>query len=97
MGAYSASKAAVVSMTKTLALELAPKKITVNSIGPGPVATKLLYDSTPLEVVESVAKACPSGRLGEPNDIAPVVEFLASEEARWVTGEVIGINGGGWA
>ncbi len=90
---YSASKAAVIGMTKGLALELAPSGITVNAIAPGVIKTDMLdcYDE---ETLSELAQQTPVGRLGTPADIAAVIAFLASEEAGFVTGQVIGANGG---
>lgn len=90
---YSASKAAVIGMTKGLALELAPSGITVNAIAPGVIKTDMLdcYDE---ETLAELARETPVGRLGTPADIAAVIAFLASGEASFVTGQVIGANGG---
>ncbi len=90
---YSASKAAVIGFTKALALELAPSGVTVNAVAPGVIRTDMLdcYDE---ETLASLAEETPVGRLGTPADIAAVVSFLASEEASFVTGQVIGANGG---
>ncbi len=90
---YSASKAAVIGMTKGLALELAPSGITVNAVAPGVIKTDMLgcYDE---ETLCELADETPVGRLGTPEDVAAVVAFLASEEAGFVTGQVIGANGG---
>lgn len=90
---YSASKAAVIGLTKGLALELAPSGITVNAVAPGVIKTDMLdcYDA---ETLTELAEETPVGRLGTPADIAAVIAFLASEEAGFVTGQVIGANGG---
>ena len=90
---YSASKAAVIGMTKGLALELAPSGVTVNAVAPGVIKTDMLgcYDD---ETLEELAEQTPLGRLGTPEDVASVIAFLASEEAGFVTGQVIGANGG---
>lgn len=90
---YSASKAAVIGMTKGLALELAPSGITVNAIAPGVIKTDMLgcYDD---ETLDELAMQTPVGRLGTPEDVAAVIAFLASEDAGFVTGQVIGANGG---
>lgn len=90
---YSASKAAVIGLTKGLALELAPSGITVNAIAPGVIQTDMLdcYDD---ETLAALADETPVGRLGTPADIAAVIAFLASEDAGFVTGQVIGANGG---
>ena len=90
---YSASKAAVIGLTRGLALELAPSGITVNAVAPGVIKTDMLgcYDE---ETLAELAEQTPLGRLGTPEDIAAVIAFLASEEAGFVTGQVIGANGG---
>lgn len=90
---YSASKAAVIGLTKGLALELAPSGVTVNAVAPGVIKTDMLgcYDD---ETLEELAEQTPLGRLGTPEDVASVIAFLASEEAGFVTGQVIGANGG---
>ena len=90
---YSASKAAVIGLTRGLALELAPSGVTVNAIAPGVIKTDMLgcYDE---ETLVELAEQTPVGRLGTPEDIAAVIAFLASEEASFVTGQVIGANGG---
>ena len=92
---YSATKAAVDSFTRTLAAELGPKKILVNSILPGPVETEGTqamgnFDAFAAEFVPRT----PLGRIGQPRDIANVVSFLASDEAGWITGQVIPVAGG---
>lgn len=90
---YSATKAAVIGLTKGLALELAPSGVTVNAVAPGVIKTDMLgcYDE---ETLAELAAETPVGRLGTPADIAAVIAFLASEEAGFVTGQVIGANGG---
>ena len=90
---YSASKAAVIGLTRGLALELAPSGITVNAVAPGVIKTDMLgcYDE---ETLAALADETPVGRLGTPEDVAAVIAFLASEEAGFVTGQVIGANGG---
>lgn len=93
-GVYAASKAAVEAMGQVLAKELRGRTITVNSIAPGPTATKLFLDGKPAEVVERLAKAAPLERLGTPEDIAGVVAFLAGPDGAWVNGQVLRANGG---
>jgi 3-oxoacyl-[acyl-carrier protein] reductase len=91
--AYAASKGAVNSMTLILARELRGKDITVNAVAPGPTATALFLDGKPQEVIDRLAAAAPLERLGEPDDIAEVVAFLAGP-ARWVNGQILYTNGG---
>jgi 3-oxoacyl-[acyl-carrier protein] reductase len=91
--AYAASKAAVEAMTLVLARELRGRDITVNSVAPGPTATPLFLDGKDEQTVAALANANPMQRLGEPDDIAEVVAFLAGP-ARWVNGQVLFANGG---
>ena len=104
VAAYNAAKAGVISLTKTLALELAPYGVMVNAVSPGPVYTDfnrkvMAQRSESLgiseeEMVERVRKAVPLGRWGEPVDIARAVSFLCSPAASWITGEVLRVSGG---
>jgi len=92
---YSATKAAVDSVTRTLAAELGPKKILVNSVLPGPVETDgALSLSNWDEFSARLVQQTPLGRIGKPADIAKVVSFLASDDAGWITGQVIPVAGG---
>lgn len=93
-GVYAATKAGVEAMTHILAKELGPKRITVNAIAPGPVATKLFLDDKSEEQVAQVSKMIPLGRLGEPEDIAAAVAFLCGPDGHWINGQVIRANGG---
>jgi 3-oxoacyl-[acyl-carrier protein] reductase len=92
-GAYVASKAAVEGMTLILARELRGKDITVNAVAPGPTATPLFLDGKDEATVARLAAAVPLERLGQPEDIAEAVSFLAGP-ARWVNGQVLFDNGG---
>jgi 3-oxoacyl-[acyl-carrier protein] reductase len=87
---YSASKAGIIGATKALAVELASRAITVNCIAPGLIRTGMI-DGAP---VEEALKSVPMGRVGEPREIAGLVEFLMSEDAAYITRQVIGVNGG---
>lgn len=91
---YVATKAAVEAMTHTLAKELGARGVTVNAVAPGPVATELFFAGRSEEFVKQLIAAIPLGRLGEPDDIARVVSFLASPESGWINGQVIKANGG---
>ncbi|MGX7420512.1 SDR family oxidoreductase [Carnobacterium gallinarum] len=92
-GAYVASKAAVESMTLILARELRGKDITVNAVAPGPTATPLFLDGKTEEAIQQLAQATPLERLGQPEDSAEIVAFLAGP-ARWINGQVLFTNGG---
>ncbi|MCL3862113.1 SDR family oxidoreductase [Actinotalea sp. K2] len=92
-GAYVASKAAVEAITLILARELRGQDITVNAVAPGPTATALFLDGKDETAIANLAKAVPLERLGQPDDIAETVAFLAGP-ARWVNGQVIFANGG---
>ncbi|MEB2290580.1 SDR family oxidoreductase [Priestia megaterium] len=90
--AYVATKGAVSTFTKSVAIELAPLKITVNAVDPGPTNTGWMSS----ELKEELRPKFPMGRLGEPRDAAKLVIFLASEEAEWITGQIIHSDGGFW-
>lgn len=98
MAAYVSSKAAVIGLTKSLALEFGPKGITVNTIPPGFIDTPMLRASEAKGrlggAVEEHEQRTPVRRIGRPEDIAAVTAFLVTEEASYVTGQVIGVNGG---
>lgn len=91
--AYVASKSAVEGMTLILARELRGKDITVNTVAPGPTATPLFLDGKDDAAIAGLAKAAPLERLGQPEDIAETVAFLAGP-ARWVNGQTVFVNGG---
>jgi 3-oxoacyl-[acyl-carrier protein] reductase len=93
-GIYAATKAGVEAMTSVLAKELRGRHITVNAIAPGPTATKLFLDGKPKDVVEHLAKLAPLERLGEPEDIAAAVAFLAGPDGGWINGQTLRANGG---
>jgi 2-hydroxycyclohexanecarboxyl-CoA dehydrogenase len=92
MSHYAASKGGVIGLTKALAMEFADKGITVNHVPPGFVDTPLVREG-PIDV-DAVAKMMPMKRAGHPNDIAHAVAYLASEEAGYVTGQTLSVNGG---
>lgn len=90
---YSAAKAGVIGLTKTAARELAPKGVTANAICPGFIETEMTR-AMPPDAWERIAGRIPMGRVGTPADVGNVVAFLASDEAAYVTGEVINVGGG---
>ena len=92
--AYSASKAGVVGLTKGLAKELAKSNITVNAIAPGAIATDMIYKEYTEEDIKEIENEIPMGRLGTPIEIANLALYLASDNARYITGQVISPNGG---
>ena len=104
VAAYNVAKAGIISLTRTLALELAAYGIRVNALCPGPVYTEFnrrnmaqrckSLDITEEEMVERIRGAIPLGRWGEPFDIARAVVFLCSADASWITGEVLAVSGG---
>ena len=87
---YSAAKAAIIGATKALAQEVAPRKVTVNAVAPGFIATDMTKDLNEADL----KKMIPVGRFGKPEEVASLVSFLASAESSYITGEVISINGG---
>ena len=87
---YSAAKAGLIGAAKALAVELASREITVNCVAPGPIATDML-DNAPLE---EMLKLIPMQRVGTPDEVAAMVGFLMSDEAAYITRQVIGVNGG---
>lgn len=91
--AYSASKAALIGLTKALAKELGPSGIRVNCIAPGVIDTPMLSGFSSQDKA-ALAEASPLGRLGTPGDVAPLARFLCSDEASFITGQIIGVDGG---
>jgi acetoacetyl-CoA reductase len=90
---YAAAKSGLFGLTKSLALETARNGISVNAVAPGFIRTDMV-SSLPDAVLERIIPQVPAGRLGEPDEVARVVEFLADPESGYITGEVYGINGG---
>lgn len=90
---YAASKAGVIGMTKSLARELASRKVNVNAVAPGMIGTDMTAVMSD-KAKETMTSAIPMGEMGKPEDIANVVAFLAGEESRYITGQVICVDGG---
>jgi len=90
---YAASKAAVIGFTKTVAREYASRQVTVNAVAPGFIDTAMTQ-GLPGDVKETLQKQIPLGRLGLPSDVAAAVRFLVSDEAGYITGQVVHVNGG---
>lgn len=93
-GPYAASKAAVESLVRAMSKELAGRRIRVNGVAPGPVDTDLFNAGKTEEMKQRMAAFAPLNRIGRPEEIANVVRFLASDEASWVTGQIVQPNGG---
>lgn len=91
---YSSTKAAIVGFTRALSKNLAEKKIRVNAVAPGPIWTPLIPSTFSKEKVESFGKDVPLGRPGQPAEVAPCYVFLASDDASYMTGQVLHPNGG---
>jgi NAD(P)-dependent dehydrogenase (short-subunit alcohol dehydrogenase family) len=92
---YAAAKMGVVGFTRSLARELAPFHVNVNAVCPGAIRTRA-HDRLPREVIDKVRTSVPMGYVAEPEDVAGVVAFLASDDARYITGQSILIDGGRW-
>lgn len=104
MIAYGASKHAVVGMTKTAAVELAPAGIRVNAVCPAPIETRMMRSieagmnpDDPEEVKKAINQSLPLGRYGEPEEVAALVAFLASADASYITGGIYPVDGGSMA
>ncbi len=91
---YSAVKAGVIGLTKALASEVAPSGITVNALAPGCIMTDMLRDECDEQTVSELANDTPLGRLGTPEDVAKAAAFLAGDGAAFITGQILGVDGG---
>ncbi|MGG4095482.1 SDR family oxidoreductase [Paenibacillus lautus] len=91
---YAGTKGAVEQFTRQLAKEFGPKGITINAVAPGPINTELFTVGKSEEQIAGIASTNAFGRLGEPDDVAGAVLFLAGEESKWITGQTIRVNGG---
>lgn len=99
---YSAAKAAIIGATKSLAVELASRKITVNAIAPGYIETEMLYHGIEDNhyddaQIQATLQSIPMHRVGKPEEVAYLVSFLSSDKAAYITGQTVGIDGGGFA
>jgi 3-oxoacyl-[acyl-carrier protein] reductase len=90
---YTASKAGLIGMSKSLAQEMAPRNVTVNCVAPGFITSAMTQALTE-DQKQRILASIPAGAMGEPNDIAAAVVFLASDEARYITGQTLHVNGG---
>lgn len=93
---YAAAKAGLIALTKSLAYELAPHGITANAVAPGPIATEMLSGTLTAEGLAARAALIPTGRLGTPEEVAAAVLYLVADEAAFVTGATLNVNGGTW-
>src|SRR5699024_645016 len=91
---YSSTKGAIVAFTRSLALSLVNKGIRVNAVAPGPIWTPLIPATFPEDKVEKFGQSVPMQRPGQPEEVAPAYVFLASNDASYITGQVIHVNGG---
>ena len=92
---YSVTKGAILAFTRALAKEVGPSGIRVNAVSPGTIATDMV-SHLPQETLDELAEETPLGRLGKPEDVADAVRFLVSEQAAYITGQDIPVNGGFW-
>lgn len=92
-GTYVATKAAVEQLTRVFSREVGARGINVNSVSPGPTNTELFTKGKPQELIDRLASLSAFNRIGEPDDIAKVVSFLASDDAKWISAQNLGING----
>ncbi|KAL6872838.1 NAD(P)-binding protein [Trichoderma novae-zelandiae] len=91
---YAATKGAIEQMTRVMAKGLAAKGIIVNAVAPGPTATEFFFKGKPESVVDSIKSWSPFNRLGQPEEVANTIKFLASDESTWVVGQTVLVNGG---
>ena len=91
---YNSTKGAIEQMTRVFAKDLATKGINVNAVAPGPTSTELFLKGKPDAMIQGISKMSPYNRLGKPEEIADAIVFLGSEASRWITGQVVRVNGG---
>ncbi|MDP8910223.1 MAG: SDR family oxidoreductase, partial [Chloroflexota bacterium] len=92
--AYASTKGAIATFTKALAQEVMARGVRVNAVAPGPVWTPLIPSTMPPERVSQFGQNSPAGRPGQPAELAPIYVFLASDEASYIAGQVVGVTGG---
>ena len=91
---YVASKGGLEALTRAMALELAPYNITVNGVAPGVIDTPIHQRTNTPEILEKLRQVIPLARIGAPDEVARVISFLASDDASYITGEIVAVNGG---
>lgn len=91
---YNTTKGAIEQMMRVMAKDLGRKGIRVNAIAPGPTGTDLFYEGKSEQLLKQLASISPMNKLGEPDEIADTMAFLSSSDSRWVTGQIIRVNGG---
>lgn len=91
---YCATKGAIEQMAKLMSKDLARRGISVNAIAPGPTATQLFLRGKSEQVLNTIAGFSPYNRIGQPEEIADAIVFMSSDAARWITGQIVGVNGG---
>lgn len=91
---YNTTKGAIEQMMRVMAKDLGRKGIRVNAVAPGPTGTELFYDGKSEALLKQLAGISPFNKLGEPDEIADAIAFLSSNDSRWVTGQIIRVNGG---
>jgi 3-oxoacyl-[acyl-carrier protein] reductase len=91
---YNSTKGAIEQMTKVLSKDLARKGISVNCVAPGPTGTDLFLRGKPEQLLKTIASLNPHNRIGEPDEIADAIVFLSGEGSRWISGQILAVNGG---
>lgn len=91
---YSTTKGAVEQMVRVMSKDLMRQGICVNAVAPGPIATELFYKGKPEQMLKTIAGFSPANRIGTPEEVADVVLFLSAESSRWMSGQVLRVNGG---
>ena len=91
---YSTTKGAVEQMAHVMSKDLLRDGIAVNAVAPGPITTELFYKGKPEPMIKAIATLSPSNRIGTPEEVADVVLFLSTEASRWMSGQVLRVNGG---